>query len=138
MTAGLAKTGVARRRRGGRRPASEGNHAARISILELRFPKGMRARCSWCNSVAAAADGRWLEVLFSSPGSGVVSGRVFQCRACQSSAAYTGGTGLVTVPRPSEAAGAVRASVYEDEHDERGEPATADPDEQSAGFGMAG
>lgn len=123
---------VARRRRG-RRPASEGNHAARVSILELKFPKSMRARCSWCNGIARAVDGRWLEVMFSSPGAGVTTGRVFCCMACSESVAYAGGSGLVTVPRPrdeNEAAPEEVPTLPAPDHRGKGEG--------EAGFGIAG
>jgi hypothetical protein len=58
-------------------------HRARTDIIEGRFPEGLRARCAWCRAVAAADEGRFLEVVV--PGTGAT--RVFKCSDCVESEA---------------------------------------------------
>jgi len=70
----------------------------------------MQARCSWCNQIRSAKQGAWLEVLISTPGTGVTNSHVFRCLECES-VAQSVGRGIVTVPRASAGATAIRTKA---------------------------
>lgn len=79
------------------RAGSGDSHEARLAVLEQRFSDDMQARCSWCNQVASAKQGEWLEVLISSPGTGIRPAHVFRCLGCEGAPAAVRG-GIVAVP----------------------------------------
>lgn len=79
------------------RAGSGDSHEARIAVLEQRFSDDMQARCSWCNQVACAKEGEWLEVIISTPGTGVRPAHVFRCLGCEAAPQGFSG-GIVAVP----------------------------------------
>lgn len=80
------------------RAGSGDSHEARIAVLEQRFSDEMKARCSWCNAVKSARDGEWLEVVFSSPGTGIRPAHVFRCLGCEGATAGLSGSRVLAVP----------------------------------------
>lgn len=79
------------------RAGSGDSHEARLAVLEQRFSDDMQARCSWCNHVRSAKQGEWIEVVISSPGTGVRPAHVFRCMGCEAAPVNVTG-GLVAVP----------------------------------------
>ncbi|MGI8426974.1 MAG: hypothetical protein ACR2FO_07030 [Actinomycetota bacterium] len=96
---------VSRRQRPLVRAGSGEVHEARLAVLEGRFSEDTKARCSWCNIVRQAKQGEWLEILISSPGSGIRPAYVFRCLECEAAPVSAATTGIVAVPRGSRAPG---------------------------------
>jgi len=81
-------------------------HEARLAVLEGRFSEETKARCSWCNQVRQAKLGEWLEILISSPGTGIRPACVFRCLECEAAPiSVASRSGIVAVPRGARAPG---------------------------------
>lgn len=79
------------------RAGSGDSHEARLAVLEQRFSDDIQARCSWCSQVASAKQGEWLEIIISTPGTGIRPAHVFRCMGCEAAPETVSG-GMVAVP----------------------------------------
>ncbi|HVM35941.1 MAG TPA: hypothetical protein VM784_11435 [Actinomycetota bacterium] len=61
-----------------RRPTEPEAHRARVSVIEGKYPEGMKARCAWCGKVREVATGAFVEVKRHAHG----PSRAFRCGNC--------------------------------------------------------